>query len=824
MKKKLLAIILALALVFSLAALALAEGGAEGQKIYLKGNSNNFNENWNNVFYIGGAETAKDPQIWHLVYSADVCKVSYMQLTFTNGNVFEWRPEMDFSTNGGGNNPGWVIAAPYDWELDYIDKGNNDNESDCYVIATNGGQFNVSGYHKGSADPADPGNPGIHDEPSCLLDIWKTVDGEPIATWSINGDYNLEEILDGMEFYLYKSNEHGDKVNCLDGPAGLVEVDGNFGKIDFKRQVTKGWYLVEEELSGIAAEIFEEVSPMLIYCDGESITGNVPGFGYENKFTIINGYGSGYVLGYPGLNNTGDIFPIGVTDTETGEKYPSFCANAGSRAFAGESGLDCSGYMVTFKGDIPFNFADFLSAYNYIEDNYGDLDDNRVITQIVTWYLLGAIEIPSDKFETINWVAVEAGTWDVNGIPNAKVRVEDIIANYKDYAGEGNIVDIVYLTCEHGHNSYDCQPQLVPLYGDKRTFNNKTRPNIPDGSGIEIFASAIEESSWQKWWEIWQGEKTPYKVLSAKTDSTTLTNAGYKGDPSFKMDNKNNSLYDKVVPGSNHFCYAVLDKAALEAGKEIELALVNGNKIDQVGSATVKMVGDKLEVKINDLYSGTYGFVAADGFLPYTKNGNIHSLGIFKTGSSFVVDILNKDSYQDKDKKGEKYDKDWSDIIGNKAAVKDENCIYLYMHANPIQFDYTAHEPIFKDGYAWEIIAPRKIGIGESEIKDTYKNLNVYITILDVSGEVVKDGEFTLADNGKIVALEPGTYMIEWYIEGYEGNVKSEEVEVVEGEFTEFSIHKTIVNPLVRIRLHKVFADPLFKINPAITRTVIYKF
>jgi hypothetical protein len=57
------------------------------------------------------------------------------------------------SVNGGGNNPGWVIVAPYDWKIAYVNSGNN-NQSDSFVATNESGQinFNISGFHKGSAD------------------------------------------------------------------------------------------------------------------------------------------------------------------------------------------------------------------------------------------------------------------------------------------------------------------------------------------------------------------------------------------------------------------------------------------------------------------------------------------------------------------------------------------------------------------------------------------------------------------------------------------------------------------------------------------------
>jgi hypothetical protein len=81
-----------------------------------------------------------------------------MQLTFTNSKVFKWDASMWPSTNNGSNNPGWVIVAPYDWKIAYINSGNN-NESGSFLVTNESGNlnFNISGYHKGSGGDDDNG-------------------------------------------------------------------------------------------------------------------------------------------------------------------------------------------------------------------------------------------------------------------------------------------------------------------------------------------------------------------------------------------------------------------------------------------------------------------------------------------------------------------------------------------------------------------------------------------------------------------------------------------------------------------------------------------
>ncbi|MCL2504603.1 MAG: hypothetical protein FWE94_08480, partial [Coriobacteriia bacterium] len=64
----LLSSILAVIMVFAVAAPAMA-AGVGGQTVYLKGTGSDFTEQWRNVFVLGGAEDAADPNVWHLLYT-----------------------------------------------------------------------------------------------------------------------------------------------------------------------------------------------------------------------------------------------------------------------------------------------------------------------------------------------------------------------------------------------------------------------------------------------------------------------------------------------------------------------------------------------------------------------------------------------------------------------------------------------------------------------------------------------------------------------------------------------------------------------------------
>jgi len=388
-----------------------------------------------------------------------------MQITFTNGKVFTWTPDMGPSVNGGGNNMGWVIYAPIDFAIAYVDKGNN-NQSGSFLVTTENGnpQFNISGY-----------SPGFQPVKGSIK-ITKTVDGINIVAWAGQNGIDLSKLI--VSFDLYDSN--GSLVASK--PVG----DGN---ITFTG-LSDGVYTVKEVLTDAGKVIFNEPAPREIAIANSIQYGLVSDFNYDGFYTIQNGYGGGYVLNWNGtthLNNNGDIFPIAVVDPATGASYPSFCGNVGSTNFDENPGA----YYIAQRMDRgDTKYVDFLKAYNYIENVYGNLNDYRPVTQIVTWYLLGAIDYPSDAFDNINWAGIEAGTASVKAVPGAKAIVEDVINNFKSFTGEGKIADVIYMVSKNypmGDFTL-AQPQYVPLYG-KTEFKN----TVSAFGSLIINASAYKE-------------------------------------------------------------------------------------------------------------------------------------------------------------------------------------------------------------------------------------------------------------------------------------------------------------------------------------------
>ena len=298
--------------------------------------------------------------------------------------------------------------------------------------------------------------------------IQKNVAGMPIIQWlieNVDDEVARNDILNGIVFRLYKEGAGLiDRRNAKNFDAIGVFENGEIvftpgpGKALGELQ---GYYWVDEELINEAASrVFDPIDMVRVFIGKNGVAGFiVDGFDLDAKYTIVNGYNwPGYRnLGYPGLNNNGDLFYIGVTNTNNGKVFDSYCAYAGSKNFAGDNHLGCTGYLVAGSS----LDAKYLSAFNYIEDKYGNLNENRAITQTVIWALLGAVDVNSDAFDATSLTAAE------------KAAVRDVMANFYGYVGEGKIVDAVYMLCENPEHTFEfCQPQIVPLYGEPAIIDN----------------------------------------------------------------------------------------------------------------------------------------------------------------------------------------------------------------------------------------------------------------------------------------------------------------------------------------------------------------
>ena len=643
--KRLISIMLLFALVVGcFAAMPLTANAAEPQTIYLKGTGNGFDmSEWNPIFYVGGAELidAKYTDVWHLQYSKDFDAVTKMQITFTNGVVFEWDSDDGPTLNNGGNPKGWAIVAPHGWEIDYVDRGNN-NVSPSFVTTTESGniQFNISGFNEGEDPPEERGT----------ISIQKTVDGIAFDFWlSTEYDSDIDELLSGITFTIHETT--GDQSGVVTfGTDVTGKLEGGFITFDVDAMIAKssrgalgGWYVVTETLEGVAAKIFETPADYYFNYGGKNIYGNVDSFDYDAKYTIINGYTRGQFdwgygtdgIGHPRLNGGGHIFYIGITNADPnsdfeGIIYDSFCAEGGARAFAGESDLDCTGYVVPERTQFA-TYDAMLSAYNYIFDKYGDLNTNRVITQVVTWLILGSIE-DIDELDSTNLTLAE------------KTAIIDVYENSVGYESQQGIddfriVDVVYLRCELEHDTHDCQPQLAPIYGYgvRHEFKN-TRLTQEYGS-LEVSVNAVKthdevklqkvfsQDFWcifkQDYWDVytqdfWCTYTQEYKdiftpVFEKKISTAGDTRVTFVGAPD--IDKKSDGGYvisddgygDYIDNSNGGFTAVAIPTDGTEREFEISMSGHGNPKFqsnsDKIGlKYTAKVEGDEVVIKFEEKF------------------------------------------------------------------------------------------------------------------------------------------------------------------------------------------------------------------------------
>ena|GEM_PF-1746158 len=640
--------------------------------------------------------------------------------------------------------------------------------------------------------------PIIGDTKTPEIQLKKTVNGIAVDLWLPKGlESKKDEILSGIVFDLYQTmynpdtNERKiDPTRRVDIGSGTVGADGiivfDFGLLK-SLSLGAGWYAIQERyIPGSLAEmIFKGTAPTLfIYIDGDGKFGKV--FDYESQYTIVNGFNwakHNAGLGYTGLNNGGDLFYIGVKSVNNGIEYASFCAHGGSRNFAGESGMGCSEYMIVQRTgmgglanpEMDTSYEAILAALNWIEDNVGSLQatdgpyglvtTQRVVAQTVIWALLKNIDVTSTEFATVN-LTYDERAYVMDALDAAKT-------GYK-----GSIVDLVYMVCEHGHDFYDCQPQLVPIYAG---FNNRL---IDDPTGaLEVSASAILKTTKETILKKLQREVTPYEEWTqyltqsyGSVTATTPSQWALRTESTVISTKNGNALFGTngfnplVVSNSNHFTYAKLDKEVLDAGGVVDLVLVVGNKFDQVGKGTAFINAEgKLELIFDDFYAGKFGAVAFDGFMPNVKNGNLHSVGIFKHDSNDAIAIYTKASFQSTDKKGVTYDKDWADIIA-KPAEEEGGYIYLYVHLDPVQFKIG--EPVQTN--KWTIEGEYEVKC-EKVLKTTTVETELEVTV------TVYDSEDNVVDPANFGKLKPGAYKIVYY-DAHGDVTETEDVTIIAGE------------------------------------------
>ena len=102
---------------------------------------------WSPIYYVDAADSLNSANVsyWHLEFTNKTADVVSMALDFSDGTTFTWTGGVNaFTTNGGGNNPGWVIGAP---------AGVTITSGSLVTSDMTNPQFNVSGFKCGQQLP-----------------------------------------------------------------------------------------------------------------------------------------------------------------------------------------------------------------------------------------------------------------------------------------------------------------------------------------------------------------------------------------------------------------------------------------------------------------------------------------------------------------------------------------------------------------------------------------------------------------------------------------------------------------------------------------------
>ena len=165
----------------------------------------------------------------------------------------------------------------------------------------------------------------------------------------------------------------------------------------------------------------------------------------------------------------------------------------------------------------------------------------------------------------------------------------------------------------------------------------------------------------------------PPLVLGPSYGTVTATNADNREAIMAGLNPKNGNPYygDKkepdtpyVVPNSNHFVFAQINRDSLVDG--IDLEFMVGNKYEIVGTGSAQLVDDNIVITIDNLAGGEFGAIAFDK-LPVFNNGNIHSQKVADLAKFGAVTGFNHDNVL-------------------TIPCPEGNTIYLYIHCGTLQF------------------------------------------------------------------------------------------------------------------------------------------
>jgi len=365
---------------------------------------------------------------------------------------------------------------------------------------------NIQAHHPPTPPPTFP------DVFYGTADLAKTVDGIAIQLWlDKNFDGDVNALLAGIEFKAYKVAFEGDTNYTEDDlfAVGELDLSGNIAFVTIDNYT--GWVVVVETLTGLAAEVFEQVDPQYFYFNGETFGGTGGGFDFDALYELKS-FGGRYVLGDGSLNASGNIQDLFVRAIGTDDWLSAFCANAGSTA------LGTHGYTAQANNALadPVALAKAVAALNYIYNKYGSVDQNNgwgyangsenqwaAYAAAIAAYNNGDeadyIALMSNHTRLLSQIAVWAffnghdftdgqiRYYPANGnLPwEYQIAIDDLIEN--GLTGEGDL-KLAYLVCAtHGlEHIIGCQPQLVPYFPGEVTFDNKPRDDEEFFGGVQF--------------------------------------------------------------------------------------------------------------------------------------------------------------------------------------------------------------------------------------------------------------------------------------------------------------------------------------------------
>jgi len=421
-----------------------------------------------------------------------------------------------------------------------------------------------------------------------IINIEKTVGGLNISVWAKTNGKDIASLITGFD--LYK-----DRVKVNSAP---VPVDAN-GMISFSG-LTDGTYEVREVLTAAGGGVFEQAAPVTVtIVNGVQVSGS----GFDKNAKYMGNTGNSWDVinaitrTVNGSTIPWQIYNFKVRNEATGIEYLSFCGNYGS------SGLN---EVQSNLWDLePAKQAAITGMLNYIFAKYGSIDKWTAVA--LDSSNTAALDEPAQNTKLIAqiaiWLTIGNGLESVNltNCPALNAAVQDVLTNGTTTAGS---ISIAFLAgVEYPFDIDAIQPQIVPIYDD--TFNNMTKI-LPPPPPLPPPVSAVYSS---------------VTATNAGNVPAILAGLNPKNGNPFYGDKKNADT-PFVVPNSNHFVFAQLDRAALADG--VVLQLLVGNKYDIVGTATVKLADGNLVISVDKMASGSIGAVAFNKE-PVFSNGNIHS-------------------------------------------------------------------------------------------------------------------------------------------------------------------------------------------------------